>query len=247
MLRHRSPGTLVFMRALLLWDIDHTLIESRGVGRAIYERVFPVATGQELRGLAAVHGRTEFDISSETLQQHGIEPTDQAVGDVAKALADGYRAAAAELARRGRALPGARQALETTSAMAGVQQSVLTGNTAAVARAKLDVFGLSPFLDVAAGAYGDDHRDRAELVGIARARAEQRLGATIPVDRVVLVGDTPADVDAARTAGAHSIAIASGEYTTDDLRVAGASVVLRELERAEFQRALDLVHPRASA
>ncbi|MGH3925866.1 MAG: haloacid dehalogenase, partial [Pseudonocardiaceae bacterium] len=76
----RSPRTLV------LWDIDHTLIETRGVGRAIYERAFLAATGRPLTNLATIAGRTELDIMRETLRLNGIEPTDVAVRALVDAL-----------------------------------------------------------------------------------------------------------------------------------------------------------------
>lgn len=226
---------------LLLWDIDHTLIESRGMGRTIYERIFPRATGHQLRELATVHGRTELDIIHDTLEHHGITPTRQAINDVAAALAEGYRAATDELAEQGRVLPGAREALTAFASEPGVHQSVLTGNTTAVARTKIETFGLDHHLDLSTGAYGDDHRDRAELVTIARSRTEQHLAMTIPIEQVVLIGDTPADVEAARTAGAQVIAIASGKYSTDELRSAGATAALNSLLLPDLKHALDLV------
>ncbi|WP_338600469.1 haloacid dehalogenase-like hydrolase [Saccharopolyspora sp. SCSIO 74807] len=232
---------------LLLWDIDHTLIESRGMGRTIYERIFPKATGHHLRQLATVHGRTELDIIHDTLEHHDIEPTEQAINDVAAALADGYRAATDELAQQGRVLPGALEALEAFAADPGLHQSVLTGNTTAVARTKIEAFGLEPYLDLAIGAYGDDHRERAELVTIARARAEQHRGTTLPIGNVVIVGDTPSDIEAALTAGAQSIAVASGKYSTDDLRSAGASTVLVALNQAVVHQALKRMRTSASA
>jgi phosphoglycolate phosphatase len=61
----------------VLWDIDHTLIETRGVGRAIYERVFPAVTGKPLRQLAEVAGRTELAIMHDTLRFHDVEPSEQ--------------------------------------------------------------------------------------------------------------------------------------------------------------------------
>ena len=232
---------------LLLWDIDHTLIESRGMGRTIYERIFPKATGHQLRELATVHGRTELDIIHDTLQHHNIEPTEQTINDVATALADGYRAAADELAQQGRILPGVLDALEAFAAAPGLHQSVLTGNTTAVARTKIEAFGLESYLDLAIGAYGDDHHDRAELVTIARARAEHYRGTTLPIENVVIVGDTPSDIEAALAAGAQSIAVASGNYTTDDLRNAGATTVLDALHEQEIHQALKHMRTNASA
>ncbi|MGP4018810.1 HAD hydrolase-like protein [Saccharopolyspora sp. 5N708] len=214
---------------LVLWDIDHTLIETRGVGREIYERVFPQVTGQPLRELATVHGRTELDIIHNTLQLHDLEPTEQAVNQLAAALADGYRDAIDKLTTRGRVLPGVWEALNALAGEPRLHQSVLTGNTTDVARIKVEAFGLDRYLDLSTGAYGDDHRDRPELVTIARKRAAHRLGNTIPAEQVVLIGDTPSDVEAALTAGAQIIAVATGKYSIADLRAAGATTAFESL------------------
>ncbi len=224
---------------LVLWDLDHTLIESRGLGRAIYERIFPEVTGQPLRTLATVHGRTELDIIHETLRLHNIEPTKQIVDQVAAALSKGYRAAVHELATRGRVMPGAREALNALMAEPQLYQSVLTGNTTDVARIKIEAFKLDRYLNLSFGAYGDDHHDRAELVSIARKRAAEVLGTTISVEQVILVGDTPSDVNAALIAGAHIIAIATGKYSVDDLLAAGAKTCLVSLvDLVQLQQAL---------
>ncbi|MQA10983.1 MAG: HAD hydrolase-like protein [Pseudonocardiaceae bacterium] len=216
-------------KRLVLWDIDHTLIDSRGVGRSIYERIFPEVTGQPLGELAMFHGRTELDIMHDTLRLHGIEPSEPTVNRLAAALGRGFGAAIAELTARGRVLPGVWQALESLAAEPDTLQSVLTGNTAVVARVKLEAFGLDRYLDLPVGAYGDDHRDRAELVAISRGRVAHRTGVTIPAEHVVLVGDTPNDVHAALTAGAQVIAVATGSYSVAELRAAGAMSILDSL------------------
>lgn len=214
---------------LVLWDIDHTLIESQGMGRLVYGRVFPEVTGQSLRELAPLHGRTELDIMHDTLRLHDVEPTERIMTRLAAALAEGYRAASDELIGRGRVLPGVWQALDALATESNMQQSVLSGNTADVSRIKIEAFGLEHYLGLPIGAYGDDHRDRAELVAISRDRAARQLGATIPAERVVLIGDTPHDVDAAHRAGAHVVAVATGVYSVDDLLVAGAESALEDL------------------
>ena len=90
---------------LVLWDIDHTLIETRGVGRAIYERAFPAVTGKPLRQLAEVAGRTELVIMHDTLQLHDVESTEQMMRCLAAALIQGHEDARAELVTTGRVLP----------------------------------------------------------------------------------------------------------------------------------------------
>jgi phosphoglycolate phosphatase-like HAD superfamily hydrolase len=169
----------------VLWDVDHTLIETRGVGFAIYQRAFRAATGRPLERLAQVSGRTELDIMRETLCLHGIEPTGEAIEALAAALVQGYEDARDELAATGRALPGAAATLHQLAADQRVHQAVLTGNLPDVARIKLEVFGLASYLDLDASAYGDDHGNRADLVAIAQQRAAERTGVAFDNARTV--------------------------------------------------------------
>jgi phosphoglycolate phosphatase len=234
-----SDTTSAPPRLLVLWDVDHTLIETRGVGRAIYERAFPAATGRPLTKLAQISGRTELDIMSESLRVNGIEPTDEAVGALGQALIQGYEDARQELARTGRALPGAHDTLTALADDPSLYQSVLTGNLRDVARIKLEVFGLDRLLDLESGAYGDDDPERPKLVTIAQQRAAERTGVTFDNNHTVLVGDTPKDVEAALTAGVRVIGVATGKTTAKELRAAGAETALGELEARAVLDALD--------
>jgi phosphoglycolate phosphatase len=216
-------------RVLVLFDVDHTLIETRGVGREMYERVFLGVTGVAFRKLASVSGHTELDIIRETLDLHKVEPTDEAIRGLATALAEGYDAARDELAERGRALPGAQQTLARLAAEPAVHQGVLTGNLRDVARIKVEVFGLDPYLDLEASAYGDDNPDRAALVAIAQRRATERTGIAFDNEHTVLIGDTPKDVEAALVAGVRVIAVASGKSSVQELQDAGATSVFADL------------------
>jgi phosphoglycolate phosphatase-like HAD superfamily hydrolase len=110
-----------------------------------------------------------------------------------------------------------------------IHQGVVTGNLRAVARVKLEAFDLARFLDLDASAYGDDHRVRAELVVIARQRATERTGTTFGPVSTIVIGDTPRDVEAGRTAGARVVAVASGRSDVNELRDAGAVDVLPDL------------------
>lgn len=217
---------------LLLWDVDHTLIETRGMGLAIYRRAFLAATGRRLRELAEVSGRTELAIMRDTLRTNGLEPTDEAVEALAAALVQGYEDARAELASQGRALPGARDTLAATVGDPAVCQTVLTGNLRAVARIKLEVFGLDRFLDLDAGAYGDDHHDRATLVSLAQRRAGRRAGTTFTDSGTILIGDTPNDVAAGLRAGVRVIGVATGKTGQEELRRAGATSTVDDLRQA---------------
>ena len=220
-------------RLLLLWDVDHTLIETRGVGFAIYQRAFPAATGRPLTELAKVSGRTELDIMRETLRINGVEPTEEAVNQLAEALIQGYEDARDELGGQGRALPGARETLAELAADQTIYQTVLTGNLREVARIKLEVFGLDGFLDLVAGAYGDDHQERVELVAIAQQRAGERAGVEFGNEVTVLIGDTPNDVAAGLAADVRVIGVATGKTRLDELHDAGATWAVDEVEAVQ--------------
>jgi len=220
---------MITPRLLVLWDIDHTLLASRGVGREMYVRAVPAAFGIPFVDLADVSGRTELDIIAETLVVHGIEPSDANVARLAQALTESYEAARAELAERGRVLPGAREALAAFAQDLALCQAVLTGNLRAVAYVKLETFGLGRYVNLDASAYGDDHNVRAELVHLARRRAAERTGGSFGRTNTVLIGDTPRDVEAAHMAGARVIAVASGRSSVDELRKAGAEDAISDL------------------
>jgi len=110
-----------------------------------------------------------------------------------------------------------------------VVQSVLTGNVRLMAEMKLGAVGLDGYLDFEAGAYGDSHEVRSELVHLARDKAARRYGADFSGPATVLVGDTPLDVAAALETGARVVAVATGGTTAAQLAEAGAGAVFPDL------------------
>jgi phosphoglycolate phosphatase len=212
---------------LVLWDIDHTLISTGGVGGEIYATAFEKVTGRSLERMAEMSGRTEPVIFRDTLELHGIHDPGDLFSRFAQEQARGYADRASELRERGCALPGTASALATLATRDDVTQSVLTGNTRPSAQIKLHAFGLDTHLDLEIGAYGTDDDTRANLVPIAQHRAAERTGHTFGPDTTVLIGDTPADITAARDAHARIIAVATGNHSKDDL--ADADTVLADL------------------
>jgi phosphoglycolate phosphatase len=216
--------------ALVLWDVDHTLIETGGVGQELFQAAFKQATGHPLVHPAEVTGRTEPAIFQESVERHHITYSEALLEHYADLLAKQYRQHAGEMASRGRALPGAVDAIAALAEHGPVVQSVLTGNLRQVAVTKLKTFNLDAGLDTDVGAYGDDDPVRAHLVPIARRRAAEKYQTSFPADSTILVGDSPSDIEAAHNGGARIVAVASGKSTPDDLRHAGAEVILTSLQ-----------------
>jgi phosphoglycolate phosphatase-like HAD superfamily hydrolase len=221
------------VRLLVLWDVDHTLIETRGLGTQLYRRAFERVTGVPVCHDVDVTGRTEQAIFAEALRRHGIAWDGGLNDQYAVELASQYQQHRDELRKRGRRLPGASEAVARVANEPHVVQSVLTGNVREVALVKLEVFDLDTHLDLNIGAYGDDASERAELVPVARRRAYAKYGRTFGRTNTVLIGDTVGDVTAARRGGARIIAIASGRDNEAALRSAGAEVVLPSLRDSD--------------
>lgn len=210
------------MAPLVLWDIDHTLINTRGVGRELSAAAFARTTGQPMTIQAKIDGMTEPVIFRETAKLHGLITDREDFERFAQALAEEHQTHATDLRERGHALPGAAAALEALHAC-GARQTVVSGNIRAVSEIKLQVFGLDRHILWDLGAYGEDDDNRPELVRLSLQRA-----GTAPVD-AVLIGDTPADIDAAHKNGMRVIAVASGRSDHETLRSHQPTAVLADL------------------
>jgi len=138
------------------------------------------------------------------------------------------------------ALPGVPALLDAlTGAASPVHIGLLTGNYPETGRLKLEAAGIS--VDrFAVAAWGDEAERRPDLVPLARERHARRSGRALPAERVVIVGDTPHDVECARVHGCRSLAVATGSSTRAELESAGASRVFDDL--SETGRILDWIH-----
>jgi phosphoglycolate phosphatase len=215
---------------LVLWDIDGTLVDSGGLGPDAFPLAFERTVGRPPAELAAMSGRTDQEIALETLERNGIEEPERLWPEFARALAEALAEFEPAMRERGRALPGARDAIAALAEVDGIVQSLLTGNVKPNAAVKLSAFDLLlPELDLEIGAYGSDHRHRPALVSIARQRAGARHGHEPPPEQTVLIGDTPLDVAAGRAGGVRVVGVATGRYGAEALAEAGAHAVLGDL------------------
>jgi phosphoglycolate phosphatase-like HAD superfamily hydrolase len=80
---------------------------------------------------------------------------------------------------------------------------------------KLSHYGVWEFFEF--GAFADDHHDRNELGHFARARALEIHGEDFPPERIYVIGDTPKDIACGKAIGAKTVAIATGNYSLQEL------------------------------
>jgi phosphoglycolate phosphatase-like HAD superfamily hydrolase len=219
------------VRRLALFDIDGTLIQTARAGVRGMNAAFRDLHGQEdaLAGMTFA-GRTDRAIVFEAFALHGIDRSQDALDR----LRDAYLAHLVnELGRAvegARVLPGVTGILDALEAHGDVGLGLLTGNFERGAAIKLGHFDL--WRRFGFGAFGDAHEDRRALVPIAIAAAEAARGIRVAARDVVVIGDTPLDIDCARAHGAISVAVATGPYSAAELTDAGADLVVATLEDA---------------
>ncbi len=218
---------------LILWDIDGTLIRAGRVAREVVERAVAAEAGAPLgeHGVR-MSGKTDPQIVTELLASLGqAHRANALLPAVLERLAAELAQSEQRVREEGRVLPGVTEALARLHRAPGVSQAVLTGNIAPNARRKLAALGLEGWFDWRQGAFGSDHRDRTELVAVARSRAVAALGRE--PSPVWVVGDTPNDLACARAGSARCLLVATGRFDVEALSGLGADAVLADLSDAE--------------
>ena len=109
-----------------------------------------------------------------------------------------------------------------------VTVGLLTGNIEKGARAKLTAAGLDP-RRFRVNAFGSDNELRPELPAVAQRRACEFLGREIEGNRLVVIGDTPADIQCGESIGARAIGVATGRYSVEQLSNFDAYAVFESL------------------
>ncbi len=222
---------------VLLFDIDGTLLATGGVGRRALNRAFEGLHGH--RGAFAtlrMDGMTDRAIVRSGLAAVGLPSSDEAI----EAVLERYLAlleqevADAEPSTY-RVHVGMERAVDEAHAR-GMAVGLGTGNVKEGARLKLERVKL--FDRFAFGGFGCDHEDRVELIRRGASRGAAHLGISLQRCRVVVIGDTPKDVAAAKGIGAECIGVATGAFSCAQLLEAGAHRAFDHLAAAGALEAL---------
>lgn len=214
---------MVAMRpTVLLFDIDGTLVTTGGAGRRAISRAFEKLHGRlDACDSFSLSGMTDRAIVRKALGIIGVEPSPGAID----AVIEGYLSFLDEEVQRTEdrhyfVHAGMREAVAEARSRPGVAVGLGTGNVRTGARVKLERVGL--YDQFAFGGFGSDHEDRVELIRHGARAGAQLLDASLETCRVVVIGDTPKDVAAAKGIGAVCIGVGTGNFTPAALREAGA-------------------------
>lgn len=214
---------------LVLFDIDGTLLISRGIGREAKRQAMLECFGRtgDLDN-HAFGGKTDWRIVAELLAPYGVSSA-----DVGRAM-PAYETV---MARRMRAIRGRYRAEAIPDAMALVGAlrerddalvGLVTGNTSKTAAIKLEMAGFEPAW-FPVGAFGNESAERDDLTRLALQRARDLAGRAIDGDDVIVIGDTPDDIQAARAIDAIAVAVCTGYVPRDQLSGSKPDYLLDDL------------------
>ena len=224
---------------LILFDIDGTLcLTGRAGWRAMNRACQHVLDAEDPMGAIEFAGRTDWSILRDVMAKYGRTLDAAALAD----LRDRYvRYLEGEIHEPGTGvkdvMPGIRPLLDELQRREDVALALLTGNFIEGARIKLEYFDLWRYFPC--GAFGGDAASRNDLVPIALTRARECGIINGQPSKVLVVGDTPNDVECALVADATPVGVATGGYSVEDLRAAGAEIVFTDL--ADPQPFLELL------
>ena len=217
---------------LVLFDIDGTILLTAGAGKRAIHRALEDVYGRTGPDDHRFDGKTDPQIVRELMRLAGH--TDEQIDAGMSRLLDRYVEYLREELQVGAAgvivMPGVQALLDALAARDDVVLALLTGNLAEGAHAKLTSAGIDP-QRFRVGAYGSDHEVRGELPAVAQRRAREELGLEIAGSDVVVIGDTPADLQCGNAIGARAIGVATGHYTVEELRQFPAAAVFENLSR----------------
>jgi phosphoglycolate phosphatase len=213
---------------IVLFDIDGTLVSTGGAGAVAWKQAF-----EELHGIPADIGQftdagmTDPDVGAQTFEAViGRKATSRELAQLIQRRLEHLPEAIAE-SEGYKVLPGVPKLLKQLS-RDGHLLGLITGNGDGAAFVKLSRGDLMRWFSF--GAYATAGVTRADIVRRAVERGEAMLGCDVPNADILVVGDTPRDIEAAHEAGCTAIGVATGHHDAAALTEAGADHVLETLE-----------------
>ncbi len=212
-------------RWLVLFDVDGTLLVTGGAGSRAIKKAMSHLLGDHFAWHPITPGLLDPQIYAELAMKNGVAKPDERHDDYRRLYLEALREELGQAGDEARVLPGVRSLLDQLTARDDVVIGLLTGNYRRGVELKLAAAGLSMEI-FTHNAFAEDASSRKGLVKFLLERWAAEHGEPIDPARVFVLGDTPRDVACAAASGCRSVAVATGWYTEQQLRDAGADLVL---------------------
>jgi phosphoglycolate phosphatase-like HAD superfamily hydrolase len=227
-------STLPLQNALLvLFDVDGTLLLSKRAGaRSMVEAARRMHGAEITTDGVQFAGRLDQQIWAQIATRNGIRDHESREAE--------FRALYVELLKElldsapmAYPLPGIVDLIASLQSERGFTLGILTGNFADSGRLKIRAAGidLSRF---PISVWADDGSERRDLPRVAIQRYRELTGQSIESGRVVIVGDTPHDIDCAHANRCLALAVATGPtHSLADLQACGPDWAVENLSETE--------------
>lgn len=214
---------------LILFDIDGTLLMSNGIGREAKRRAMLEHFGEV--GDIENHvfgGKTDWQILVDLLEPSGktIDDIGQDMPAYQKVMSRHMEAISSDFEMD--VIPYAMELVEALRDREDTILGLVTGNMEDTACIKLKLAGFDPAW-FKVGAFGNESANRNDLSRLAVERARNLDEKPFTGDAVIVVGDTEADIHAARAVSAVSVAVTTGYVHRDKLICSDPDFLLADL------------------
>jgi phosphoglycolate phosphatase-like HAD superfamily hydrolase len=209
-------------KSVLLWDIDGTLLCIENSKLDKHTRAMNNILKSNCVGISDTSGMTDLQIIEESANENSIILNEKEVGAILQNL---EMLSSIEIED----FPlvenlNITQTLEATSSM-NFTNGLLTGNSMNRAIRKIESAGLTKFFDFSLSYFGDKAQNRIGLVQSCITSIGQEN-----IKKIVIIGDSPRDIEAAKEFGIRVIAVATGKYSYQELFNFTPSLLLKDLK-----------------
>lgn len=218
---------------LYLFDIDGTLLDTVKVHtesfKTAYRKVFDIDVPESL--FARHTGKTVMNFQRSVCSDLGLDFSDDDLKMIVREWTEHMK----KLIKEGSVdiLPGCRELVDLLN-QNGDETAIITGNSSEIGHTLLEATGLLGHFDVRI--YADGIDDRSELVRIAIGKVREK---GINFEKLIVIGDTPHDVEAGKKFDAVTVAVETGGHDTKTLESSGADIVLKDM--SDYKKILQRV------
>jgi len=219
------------MNKLLIWDIDGTLIQGRGIGRRAMDRVFLKLYGiKDALNNVEMAGMLDSIIIKNAFKIHSLEEKCKK-----EFLEDYFESLTFEITQLKSSIdaPGILELLKTLDALPEFFNVLGTGNLEMGARIKLSKHDMNKYFHV--GGFGEEEMERWQVIEKAVNASCNYFGVNFDNTNIFVIGDTPRDIFCGKKLNYKTIAVATGMYTFMQLEECDADYVFEDLsDTAKF-------------
>ena len=200
------------MNFLLVWDVDGTLVDSKGVGKKSMNKAFFELYGiKNALDKIDMSGRLDYTIIKNVLFENKIDIKN--CNRFFEKYCDFLKTELANVSSI--ACPGIVSNMKEISCKRNIFHALGTGNIELGARLKLSVDKLNRYFPI--GGFGNEEYERWEIINHAIEKSVLFYDIDFKKENIFVIGDTNKDIFSGKKIGVKTIGVASGNTSFFEL------------------------------